>query len=363
MNDQRGFQGGFRQSMSWLHTWIGLALSVVLYFMFITGSAGYFNSEIDRWMRPELPVAPAGAMSPQRMVEAGLERLEQKMPDAKEWYVSLPYGRREPYFSLYAAPKPALNGKEGKEFTETLDPTTGTPYEQARKTGGGSALYAMHYALHYIPYNIAIYIVGIATMFMLVALITGLVVHKKIFADFFTFRPGKGQRSWLDAHNLTSVLALPFFVVITYSGLVFYTYEYMPSVRTAIYGIGEVAQKQFEAEQGHGDNFYETKPAGRAAALTPIGPLLAQAQARWGEGQIRAVSIINPGDANARIDIGRLPYGDVHPRYENIWFDGVTGAVLFDKTPPATGRKRSPTSLSRCTKAISRERCCVGCIS
>lgn len=337
MNDQRGFQGGFRQSMSWLHTWAGLVLSVVLYFMFVTGSAGYFNSEIDRWMRPELPVASPGEISQQRMIEAGLDRLKQKMPDAKEWYVSVPYGRRQPYLSLYAVPKHGPDGKEGKEFSETLDPTTGAPFAQARKTGGGNALYAMHYALHYIPYDVAIYIVGVATMFMFVALITGVIVHKKIFTDFFTFRPGKGQRSWLDAHNLTSVLALPFFVVITYSGLVFYTYEYMPSVRAATYGIGEVAQKKFETEQGHGGDFYATKPAGRAASLMPIGLLLAQAQTRWGEGQIRSVSVINPGDANARIDVRRLPYGNVHPRYENIWFDGLSGAILFDKTPPSTG--------------------------
>ena len=337
MNAARGFQGGFRQSMSWLHTWVGLVLSVVLYFMFITGSAGYFNTEIDRWMQPELPVAAAAKTTELRMIEMGLEHLQQKMPQGKEWYVSLPNGRRDPYLSIYGMPQPGADGKEGKALTENLDAATGQPYPQARETGGGAALYAMHYALHYLPHDVAIYIVGIATMFMFVALITGIVVHKKIFADFFTFRPGKGQRSWLDAHNLTSVLALPFFVVITYSGLVFYTYEYMPSVRAATYGIGEEARKQFAAEEGHGYSFYETKPVGQAVPLKPIAPLLAIAQARWGEGNIRSVSVVNAGDANARIEINKLPYGDIHPRHESMWFDGVSGAVLFDNTPPTTG--------------------------
>src|SRR5256885_4150372 len=53
------------------------------------------------------------------------------------------------------------------------------------------------------------WIVGFATMLMFVAIITGVITHKKIFTDFFTFRPRKGQRSWLDAHNATAVLALP----------------------------------------------------------------------------------------------------------------------------------------------------------
>ena len=49
----------FRQSMKWLHTWVGLMVGWVLFFMFITGTAGYFDDEITRWMEPERPlVAP-----------------------------------------------------------------------------------------------------------------------------------------------------------------------------------------------------------------------------------------------------------------------------------------------------------------
>ncbi len=47
----------FRQSMAWLHTWLGLLFGWLLYFMFVTGTAGYLDTEIDRWMRPELPTA------------------------------------------------------------------------------------------------------------------------------------------------------------------------------------------------------------------------------------------------------------------------------------------------------------------
>ena len=56
-------------------------------------------------------------------------------------------------------------------------------------------------------------------MVMLVALVSGVITHKRIFVDFFTFRPRKGLRSWLDAHNALAVLALPFHLVITFSGL------------------------------------------------------------------------------------------------------------------------------------------------
>ena len=49
-------QQGFRQSMTWLHTWFGLVMCWIMYFMFVTGTLGYFDTEIDRWMKPEVPV-------------------------------------------------------------------------------------------------------------------------------------------------------------------------------------------------------------------------------------------------------------------------------------------------------------------
>ena len=62
------------------------------------------------------------------------------------------------------------------------------------------------------------HLVGLAVTF--VAIISGVITHRRIFADFFTFRTRRGQRSWLDAHNAVAVLALPFHLMITYTGLV-----------------------------------------------------------------------------------------------------------------------------------------------
>jgi uncharacterized iron-regulated membrane protein len=323
---ERGFKSGLRQSMSWLHTWTGLLLGVVLYFMFITGSFGYFHDEIDRWMRPELP-ARATPPPTAQMVEGAVARLQQRMPDAQAWYVSMPEPRAVRAVSIYGEPRPVAAGPEPEPLEELLDPTTGAPFAGVRQTGGADLLYRMHYSLHYMPYDVAIYIVGIATMFMFIAIATGIVVHKKIFKDFFTFRPAKGQRSWLDAHNLSSVMALPFFIVITYSGLVFYTYEYLPSVKWAAYGIGEQADKAMRAEQDADYRVAEPEPARRAVQLASVAPLVARAEARWGSGEVAYLSVRNPGDAHARVRIDRrdLP-GQLTRRSEMLVFDGTSGA-------------------------------------
>ncbi len=89
----------------------------------------------------------------------------------------------------------------GIAHKETLDPVSGKPVDYAaRATGGGQVLYKMHYQLAYIPYDKAILIIMVFTLIMFAAMVTGIIVHKNIFKDFFTFRPGKGQRSWLDGH-------------------------------------------------------------------------------------------------------------------------------------------------------------------
>ena len=50
---------------------------------------------------------------------------------------------------------------------------------------------SFHYTLHGgLP---GYWLVGWISMCMLVALISGVVVHKRIFKDFFTFRPGRAS--------------------------------------------------------------------------------------------------------------------------------------------------------------------------
>lgn len=58
-----------------------------------------------------------------------------------------------------------------------------------------------------------------------------------MFADFFTLRFGKGQQSWLDAHNVAGVLALPFGLMITYTGLVTLMFVAMPWAISAAYPV------------------------------------------------------------------------------------------------------------------------------
>src|SRR5690606_1906301 len=74
---------------------------------------------------------------------------------------------------------------------------------------GGDFFFTLHSPLH--AGQLGMYIVGLAGVFMLAALVSGVIIHRRIFKDFFTLRPrAQGQRAWLDAHNLFGVVGLPF---------------------------------------------------------------------------------------------------------------------------------------------------------
>ncbi len=309
--------------MAWLHTWAGLTLGWVLFFIFLTGTLGYFDTEIDDWMQPERALV-SPPVSLEESVAVAMGRLKEVAPQARRWYISPPFDREYRELRIYYEALPSASESRVKSDVELLSSVTGEPLHY-RETGGGQVLYQLHWRLHYVPQMLAVWIVGVCAMFMLVAIVSGVIVHKRIFRDFFTFRPGRQPRSWLDAHNVLSVLALPFHFMITYSGLIFYATSYMPLIAAGNYGVGAAQAQQVFAQEFYTDPA-AVAPAGVAAPLTDLKPLLASAAARWGEKQIRFVDIRNPGDARARVVIGRVM---TSPGFsEQIMFDGVSGKVL-----------------------------------
>lgn len=315
-------KSGFRQSMSWVHTWGGLSVGWILFFVFLTGTLGYFDTEIDRWMKPELPKDTSTMAQSLAVAEA---RLQQKADGAERWFISPPTNRDNPHLRIFWQ-MPGKDGERGVRGNELLNSTTGDALS-GRATGGGQTLYQMHYALHYLPTTVAYWIVGVCSMFMLLAIVTGVVIHKKIFRDFFTFRPQKGQRSWLDMHNLLSVTALPFHFMITYSGLIFFAFTYMPLIVASSYGTGDDAERKFFDELfAEGD---KVQRANSPENLASLSAMFAIAEARWGENQVRYLDIDNPGDANARVSIGRQLDSPLRASPELV-FDGVSGELLND---------------------------------
>ncbi len=328
----------FTQSMAWLHTWGGLLLGWLLFAIFLTGTLAVFDKEIDGWMRPEVP---AYAGSQEEALQRAVYYLRARHADAPNWNINLP-SERSSNLSV-------STGEQRRGGGQLLDPATGEPIS-ARETAGGGFFFRFHFTLN-MPRNIGIWVVGLAAMAMLVALISGIVIHKKIFKDFFTFRPGKGQRSWLDAHNASGVLLLPFHLMITYTGLVIFYLLYMPAAVDVLYD-GDRQAASRDLRGGAAEQRTERPPAGgrgqqrgagmdqamagrsdvtaqsaSAVPLAPLGPILAQAEAAMGP--VGGLSIQNPGRPDARIDVRPVLGNRIElTKGRSMSFDGVSGVVL-----------------------------------
>lgn len=353
-----GKQEGPRQSMSWLHTWASLILGWLLYAIFVTGTLSFFQNEITVWMKPELHQSVPQATQVQQ-TQVALNYLQKNHPDAAAWNIQLPNSRQNT--TLITVRKQGEDPRARRGGTRiTIDSATGQILE-ARETRGGSFLYRFHFELYGMPRTWSRWIVGIATLLMFVAIISGVITHKKIFKDFFTFRSGKGQRSWLDAHNATAVLALPFHIMITFSGLLLLLFTIMPwGVERVYEGRGEFLQDQnralvqenkeskpsdaasnrnqpANAERAQGAERGEKrrgrdKKEAQPAELTNVAPILAYAQQEWKNNPIGTISIIAPNTNQAKIELRALHGESVTYRnvYASLQFDGVTGKNITD---------------------------------
>ena len=306
---------GLRQVMAGLHLWAGLLGGWLLFAIFVTGGISYYRDELTQWLRPEIPARPA-ALDQAAAAQRALGTLAQQGAGADEWHLILPGARAN-------AIEVAWERGDTRERA-LLDPASGALLAP-RATQGGEFFYYFHFSLHYLPATLGRWIVGLCTIMSLVVVVSGIVIHRRFFKDFFTFRPGKGQRSWLDAHNGFSVLSLPFHLMILYTGLVTLMFFYMPWPALAAFGPQQARSELAKVMQPHFDT---PARSGGAAPLSALPPLIAQADARWGPGKVGRIVVSHPGDGAARIAIVRGDGDRVSVAPSWLLFDGASGALL-----------------------------------
>ncbi|MCC6828114.1 MAG: PepSY domain-containing protein [Novosphingobium sp.] len=317
---------GFRQSQSFLHTWSGLVLGWVLFVIFVAGTIAFWREGLNRWMRPELD-----RIERPYAVLAGAQRfLQHKAPDGKSWFIAMPSARSAgSQVSWQPQPQPGQErerGRRGRRDTQALIGADGLP-ATVRDTRGGEFFYRFHFDLHYMPVIWARWLVGLAAMAMLVAILSGVVTHKKIFRDFFTLRRGKGQRSWLDGHNATAVLSLPFHLMITYTGLVTLMAMLMPWAVVANYTDPDVLfDRLFPSVE-------EPVRSGRAAPLVDLTRVVRDAERRFGA-PVGSIQVREPGDAAALVTVRRASSSMLSARTPSLTYGGVDGRLVWQSPSP-----------------------------
>lgn len=316
----------FTDSMNWLHTWAGLVVGWVLFAVFLTGTLAYFQHEVSRWMQPELP-APATAI---QAVQHAQAYLTQHAADAERWTIVLP-GHRGLTTDLFWRPAKAVSEDSAtprRRFERVSLNGNGEP-ATARETRGGQFFYRFHFDLHYMPVIWARWIVGICSMLMLLALLTGIVIHKKIFKDFFSLQWFKGHKSWLDAHTISSVLALPFHLMITYTGLITLMFLYMSLAISSNY---ENSQAFFNALNNRNT---EVQPSGLKVPMQNLEYLLLQAQEQLDGSTISVINVIHPGDKTAVVELREAPTAGLTAGAKVLRYAGSSAQALTSDASPS----------------------------
>ena len=314
--------------MDWLHTWAGVVLGGLLFVIFWMGTLSVFDREIDRWMMPDTRLtAPSETVSLDRVVR----EIQAMLPeDATLWQFALP-NEREPVIRFY------YRVEDGGYDGGALDPRTGALLPDQGTEAGSGFIFPFHFSLHLRWKMIGYWLVGLAGMAMMALLVSGVVIHRKIFVDFFTFRPRKKlPRSSLDLHNVTSVLALPFHFIITLSGLIIFFGIYFPTISATVYS-GDEAAFRNEAF-----GFYQRAPADAPAGEpASFDAMAAEAKRRWDGDAPHFVRVRLPGDENAYVAFRRNRESGISLNLDLVVFDVSTGAVLHEHSAdPMVGAQR-----------------------
>ncbi len=297
-----------------LHAWGGMIFSWLLVPVFITGSIAVFEPEVSHWMRPELSAGTVPASQAVALAEA---RLKEVGGGAPFWRIRLP-SEREPHIGV------AWGSNPRRMYEETLDARRGEPLLE-RKTEGGQFFTHFHADLHLGPPGR--WIVGAAGIVMLAALVSGILIHHRLFAEFFTLRPrGSKRRAWLDVHNLSGVAALPFLLMITYSGCVILAETFMPAATHALYD-GNPRANRAEVVKS-----FERKPSGVPATMQPLTVHLAAAESLLGEAKVSSLLVRHPGDRNGLVQAYRHVDDRLAAVADHVTFDASTGNLFGQQT-------------------------------
>lgn len=333
----------FNTSMSLTHTWVSLIVGWAIFFILVTGTLSYFMYDLTRWLEPERPLELSLVQQPQdKQLNTIFDFMQKEALEAKKWEIKLPHIKNQPDNS---ASRTEIVARSSLDYSKKyyFDPLTLEEIKpiEVRQTEGGELFRNLHHKFYYIDETLGIILTGFLAFFTLVAIVSGVIIHKKVFKDFFTFRANKKQRSWIDMHNITGIITLPFVLMIFYTGLVYYSPHYV----TIPYKMIEDKKEQRKDEkQALLDN--SSLPIMERPTAN-IENMIREAEKKYGVGNIAYIEVGKNNTQGLYIEL-KPPFGSEITRYtaEALRFSGVTGEKLESINNPTIGRLTFLTIIS-----------------
>lgn len=298
--------------MNVVHTWAGVVVGAVLFAIFWMGTLSVYDREIDRWMAPmtriAMPEKPISFDALRGTYDAAVAA------HARSWTMLQPT-ERQPVVRIVYRDGPQV-------LSRYFDPVTGAALPDTGTWAGTRFFYPFHYRLHLKVWDIGEWLVGIAAMTMLLLCVSGVVIHRKMIAEFFTLRMRKkSARMVLDLHTVAGVLGLPFNFMVALSGLVILSITFFPSGWQSSYP----NKKSFNEEAY---SAYSRPKANKPGTVVSLDMLAQKAERMWDGGKPWAIVVQHPGDAAAFVTVYQSFDQGIVRTAPAIHFDAATGAVL-----------------------------------
>jgi uncharacterized iron-regulated membrane protein len=322
-----------------IHGWMGAILGLLLYAVIVTGTVAVFSQEIRLWSAGTLGPSDPFAQS----IESIARRLAAETPEYYRDDLSIrrtPVGNLSFFFHRHVKTETGEIREKGFWYE-----VTGDGRVIARRQGFAVDMFTpdarsalgqffadLHIRLH-LPKPWGLILTGILGIAMLIAAVSGLLMHRHLLRDIFTLRPGRQRLvSRRDLHTVAGTWILPHAFVLAFTGAFF-------SFAISI-GVPLLAKVAFNGERAA---MVETLIGiNRANDPRPVvganlDTVLADAQKR-AEAPISSVSIDHLDRADAHITV-RLLQRSGSLTSTTLTYDGATGGFIGEK--PILGTKPS----------------------
>ncbi|MGQ0620494.1 MAG: PepSY-associated TM helix domain-containing protein [Panacagrimonas sp.] len=318
-----------------IHGWSGVLLGLLLYAVILTGVVAVFAEEIGNWSSP-LKQETAAPFPPG--LDARLRELATQVdPKFHEELSFFPNagGRIQAFFHHHVRVEGEAQPQEfGVEFD--LHPQTLALMDRRegsfdddispRQTSDALAdfLVKLHVSLH-IPDPWGSFVTGILGLAMMVAAVTGFLMHRHLFRELFTLRRFReALLARRDAHVIAATWNLPFAFVLAFTGSFF-------SFSGAV-GIPLMAMVAFGGDQtALLETIIGTPPAENTAPAAPgnLDAMIADARART-RAEPTFVAVEHYGRADARVTLfTEAEDGALNGR--SLVYDGPSGRFVQEK--------------------------------
>ncbi|HET9679250.1 MAG TPA: PepSY-associated TM helix domain-containing protein, partial [Gammaproteobacteria bacterium] len=291
-----------------LHSWTGVIVGITLFVICFSGAIVVFKHEIDLWANPQINIPwPEGSaennynIDPLVGPQQALDTFREAYPEKPFLFMRLPHPETS---ATYAVLLPGrhyiyLNAINGQLLNATYH-----EYAQFLRT--------LHVRLFMGAEGR--WLVGVFGLAMLVSIITGVLIHKHIFRDFFKLRLKRSFRLALsDIHKAGGVWALLFHIIIAITG-----------AWIGLIGLINPAAEFFTTPEKQ-----ITAPAPKPASMQSLDVLLQRTQQIIPSLQPRAIYFDNYGFSGAQITVaGDLPGWVVESGAAQATFNGNSGALL-----------------------------------